>query len=79
MAWDFSTEPEFQAKLDWIREFVETEVEPLDLAFGSHVVYDKSHPVHREVIRPAPEAGQEPKTCGPAISAPTWAGRATAR
>ena len=52
MAWDFSTEPEFQAKLDWIREFVETEVEPIDLAFGSHVVYDKSHPVHREVIRP---------------------------
>jgi len=22
MAWDFSTEPEFQAKLDWIRDFV---------------------------------------------------------
>lgn len=52
MAWDFSTEPEFQAKLDWIREFVETEIEPLDLAFSSHIVYDKSHPVHREVIRP---------------------------
>ena len=52
MAWDFSTEPEFQAKLDWIREFVETEIEPLDLAFSSHTVYDKSHPVHREVIRP---------------------------
>jgi len=52
MGWDFSTEPEFQAKLDWIREFVENEIEPLDLAFSSHVVYDKSHPVHREVIRP---------------------------
>ena len=52
MAWDFSTEPEFQAKLDWIRDFVREEIEPLDLAFGSHVVYDKSHPVHREVIRP---------------------------
>jgi acyl-CoA dehydrogenase len=52
MGWDFSTDPEFQEKLDWIREFVETEIEPLDLAFGSHVVYDKSHPVHREVIRP---------------------------
>jgi acyl-CoA dehydrogenase len=52
MAWDFSTEPEFQAKLDWIRDFVEREIEPLDLAFGSHTVYDKSHPVHREVIRP---------------------------
>ncbi len=52
MAWDFETEPEFQEKLDWIREFVEREVEPIDLAFGSHVVYDKSHPVHREVVRP---------------------------
>ena len=52
MAWDFSTEPEFQAKLDWIREFVEGEVEPLDLAFSSHAVYDKSQPVHREVVRP---------------------------
>jgi acyl-CoA dehydrogenase len=52
MAWDFSTEPEFQAKLDWIREFVENEIEPLDLAFSSHAVYDRSHPVHREVVRP---------------------------
>ena len=52
MAWDFSTEPEFQEKLDWISDFVRDEIEPLDLVFGSHTVYDKSHPVHREVIRP---------------------------
>jgi acyl-CoA dehydrogenase len=50
MAWDFSTEPEFQEKLDWIRDFVAREVEPLDLAFNSHVVYDKSHPVHTQVL-----------------------------
>src|ERR1700737_295455 len=31
MAWDFETEPEFQDKLDWVRQFVEEEVEPLDL------------------------------------------------
>ena len=43
MAWDFSTEPEFQEKLDWIDEFVRDEIEPLDLAFSSHVVYDRSH------------------------------------
>ena len=30
MAWDFSTEPEFEEKLDWIRAFVRDEVEPLD-------------------------------------------------
>ena len=29
--WDFETEPEFQAKLDWADEFVRSEVEPLDL------------------------------------------------
>jgi acyl-CoA dehydrogenase len=33
MSWDFSTEPEFQEKLDWIDDFVREEVEPLDLAF----------------------------------------------
>ncbi|MDZ7675436.1 MAG: acyl-CoA dehydrogenase family protein [Acidimicrobiales bacterium] len=34
MAWDFETEPEYQAKLDWADEFVREEVEPLDLLFG---------------------------------------------
>src|SRR5262249_40635909 len=33
MAWDFSTEPEFQKKLDWVEEFCREEVEPLDLVF----------------------------------------------
>ena len=31
MSWDFETEPEFQAELDWADEFVREEVEPLDL------------------------------------------------
>jgi len=30
MAWDFSTEPEFQAHLDWMREFVREEIWPLE-------------------------------------------------
>ena len=30
MAWDFSTEPEFQKKLDWVEEFCKDKVEPLD-------------------------------------------------
>jgi acyl-CoA dehydrogenase len=55
MSWDFSTEPEFQEKLDWIAEFVATEIEPLDLAFSSHVVYDRSHPIHSTVIPPLQE------------------------
>ncbi|MEI8001566.1 MAG: acyl-CoA dehydrogenase family protein [Actinomycetes bacterium] len=59
MAWDFSTEPEFQAKLDWIREFMANEIEPIDLAFDSHLVYDKKHPVHEAVIRPLQRQVQE--------------------
>jgi acyl-CoA dehydrogenase len=34
MAWDFSTEPEFQAQLDWMREFVRAEVWPIETVFG---------------------------------------------
>ena len=33
MTWDFSTEPEFQAQLDWMRTFVDEEIEPLSLFF----------------------------------------------
>jgi acyl-CoA dehydrogenase len=31
MAWDFETDPDYQAKLDWADAFVRDEVEPLDL------------------------------------------------
>ncbi len=33
MAWDFSTDPEFEAQLEWMRGFVAEEIEPLDLVF----------------------------------------------
>ena len=33
MAWDFSTEPEFQDQLDWVEQFCREEVEPLELVF----------------------------------------------
>jgi acyl-CoA dehydrogenase len=33
MAWDFSTEPEFQEDLDWIERFCREEIEPFDLVF----------------------------------------------
>jgi acyl-CoA dehydrogenase len=34
MAWDFSTEPEFQQQLDWMRAFVREEVWPIETIFG---------------------------------------------
>ena len=37
MAWDFETDPEFQAKLDWADSFVREEIEPLDLVWPDRV------------------------------------------
>src|SRR5580692_2764832 len=48
MAWDFSTEPEFQEKLDWTREFVKERVEPLDLLYPNrqfHPLDDELRPI----------------------------------
>src|ERR1700742_1836906 len=36
MAWDFSTEPEFQTHLDWMRSFVREEVMPLETLDLAH-------------------------------------------
>jgi acyl-CoA dehydrogenase len=33
MAWDFSTEPEFQEQLDWMRDFVRDEIWPIETVF----------------------------------------------
>jgi acyl-CoA dehydrogenase len=33
MAWEFSTDPEFQEQLDWVEQFCRDEIEPLDLVF----------------------------------------------
>ena len=30
MAWDFETDPEFQQQLDWVKQFVEEELIPLE-------------------------------------------------
>jgi acyl-CoA dehydrogenase len=34
MAWDFSTEPEFQEQLDWMRDFVREEIWPIEVVYG---------------------------------------------
>ena len=31
MAWDFSTEPEFERRLEWMRAFVREEVWPIEV------------------------------------------------
>ena len=38
MAWDFSTEPEFEEKLEWMRGFVRDEIIPLEtLQLGAYL------------------------------------------
>src|SRR5688500_18424024 len=48
MAWDFSTEPEFEEKLEWTRGFVREEIMPLELL-------DIEHDTFLRLIRPLQE------------------------
>ena len=44
MAWDFSTDPEFQEHLDWVEVLVRDEIEPLDVLFpGGMAPYDPAN------------------------------------
>lgn len=58
MAWDFSTDPEFQEKLDWAEDFVRREVEPLDLVYP-HLHYTPPSPEVRAVIDPLKQQVRE--------------------
>lgn len=54
--WEFSTEPEFQEKLDWMARFVREELEPLDLLFpGVGDPYDTGNAASRAILRPLQE------------------------
>ena len=52
MAWDFSTEPEFQEKLDWVEQFCKDEIEPLDFVFPMAVRMKRSDPKMRALVEP---------------------------
>jgi acyl-CoA dehydrogenase len=51
MAWDFSTEPDFEQQLAWMRSFVREEVAPLDLVFP-HLDHRVPPPWLKKVIDP---------------------------
>ena len=51
MAWDFSTEPDFQEKLDWARHFIDTEVQPLEVLFPDSAFLPLDD-VRRKIIDP---------------------------
>jgi len=57
MSWEFETDPEYQRELDWVDDFVTTEVEPLE-----HVIrhaWDMSDPVRQKLIPPLQQQVRE--------------------
>lgn len=58
MSWDFSTDPEFQQKLDWAAAFVREEVEPLDLVWPGDN-YKPLDEKHRRVVDPLKQRVRE--------------------
>jgi acyl-CoA dehydrogenase len=58
MAWDFETDPEFQAKLDWADTFVRDEVEPLDLVWPE-LVFTPLDDKLRKVVDPLKQRVRE--------------------
>ncbi|MCW2866663.1 MAG: acyl-CoA dehydrogenase domain protein [Marmoricola sp.] len=58
--WDFSTDPDFQQKLDWMAAFVREECEPLDLLFPhGGDPYDVQNRASRAILRPLQERVKE--------------------
>jgi acyl-CoA dehydrogenase len=50
VAWDFSTEPEFEVKLAWMRTFVRDEIIPLEtLSLGHDAMVEALRPLQAEV------------------------------
>ncbi|MEV0358849.1 acyl-CoA dehydrogenase family protein [Nocardia sp. NPDC050697] len=57
MAWDFETDPEYRAELEWAAEFVRTEVEPLDLLYPNP--YDRTDTEAMALLRPLQQRVKE--------------------
>jgi len=70
MAWDFETEPEFELKLEWIRQFVRDKVEPLDLIFphrSFHPLDDETGPLVRPMQQEVRDQGLWGAHLGPEL------------
>ena len=63
MSWDFETDPEFQAKLDWADTFVREEVEPLDLVWPG-IQFTPLEGGRRDAILPLKQQVREQKLWG---------------
>ncbi|TQC45198.1 acyl-CoA dehydrogenase [Rhodococcus sp. WS4] len=74
MAWDFETDEAFQNELEWVEDFVRTEVEPLDFVI-THP-FDLTDPVRQSLIPPLQSRVRERRlwAChlGPALGGPGY-------
>jgi acyl-CoA dehydrogenase len=50
--WSFETDPEFERKLAWMRDFVRARVEPIDLLFHQDQAYNTGNQALLAIIRP---------------------------
>ncbi|WP_157218952.1 acyl-CoA dehydrogenase family protein [Flavisphingomonas formosensis] len=50
--WSFETEPEFAEKLDWMRDFVRTHIEPIDSLFHQDQAYNPGNQALRAILAP---------------------------
>lgn len=56
MAWDFSTDPEFQEKLDWMDTFVREEIEPIGLVWDKATApFDVKNETTCALVKPLQE------------------------
>ena len=74
MAWDFSTEPEFQEQLDWMAQFVREEIWPLET-----LVDELDQDAARRARRAAAGAGAGARALGRAPRRRSSAARASGR
>jgi acyl-CoA dehydrogenase len=71
VSWDFSTEPEFEAKLEWMRGFVREEIRPLEVLSdrwrgrdGQALFAEATRPLKEEVKRQGLWAAHLPPSLG---------------
>ena len=57
MGWDFETDPDFQTELDWVNEFVENEIVPVDQVVKH--AWDMRDPVRQALIPPLQQQVRE--------------------
>src|SRR6266536_526815 len=75
MSWGFETDPQFQAELDWVEEFVRTEVDPVDMLVEH--AWDVTDPLRNKLIVPLQEVVKQRRlwAChlGPELGGPGYA------